>query len=457
MRIAIIGGGPGGYVAALRASILGAEVTLIEKNNVGGTCLNYGCIPTKALLQSANMLDTVNNAGMFGIEPSLTAKASFDKVMSRKDAVVGQLVSGIEFLLKKRNVKRIRGVGKLISNQSVEVLYEDNQSEVITADNIILATGSVPDVPKMLLYDGDCIITSDEALNLKSTPNSTIILGGGVIGCELGQFFSKMGSKVTIIEKEKHILPLEDEDISDVLHNQLETENVSILPGTKLESIIKENNTVKASLSNGETIHADCLLVTIGRKSNYDGIGVDEIGIKTKNGRILVNEKMETSIPGIYAIGDIVPSPQLAHVASKEGIVAVENIFGNYKKMDYKAIPRCIYTDPEIAAVGLTEREATERGIKYKLGRFRFADLGKSVVMGKTKGFVKIIADEEDCVIGGAIVGSNAVDLLNAINLAVQLGLTVQQLGDAVYPHPSQSEALLEALHDVHGVSVHSY
>jgi dihydrolipoamide dehydrogenase len=282
MRIAIIGGGPGGYVAALRASILGAEVTLIEKNNVGGTCLNYGCIPTKALLQSANMLDTVNNAGMFGIEPSLTAKASFDKVMSRKDAVVGQLVSGIEFLLKKRNVKRIRGVGKLISNQSVEVLYEDNQSEVITADNIILATGSVPDVPKMLLYDGDCIITSDEALNLKSTPNSTIILGGGVIGCELGQFFSKMGSKVTIIEKEKHILPLEDEDISDVLHNQLETENVSILPGTKLESIIKENNTVKASLSNGETIHADCLLVTIGRKSNYDGIGVDEIGIKTK-------------------------------------------------------------------------------------------------------------------------------------------------------------------------------
>jgi dihydrolipoamide dehydrogenase len=457
MKITIIGGGPGGYVAALKASILGGDVTLIEKNRVGGTCLNYGCIPTKVLLQCADIQETVNNAEMFGIDAPFKVEATFEKVINRKNDVVKQLVSGVEFLLKKRKVKLINGIGKLIDSQSVEVTLEDGQKELVTSDAIILATGSVPATQNVFPFDGKSIISSEEALDFKNAPATIIIVGGGVIGCELGQFLSRMGSKVTIVEMEKQILTFEDEDIANVLKNTLEKEKINIFTEVKVESVEKENNIVKASLSNGETVNAECMLVSIGRKPNYDGLGVDEIGIKTEHGRIIVNKNMETSISGVYAIGDIVNSPQLAHVASKEGMVAVENIFGNDKKVDYKAIPRCVYTDPEIATVGLTEKEATATGIKYNKGKFRFADLGKAMVMGKTSGFVKIISDEGGHIIGGAIAGPHAVDLLNEITLAIQLGLTVEQLGDAIYPHPSLSEALMEALHDVHGGSVHSY
>lgn len=456
MKIAVIGGGPGGYVAAIKAAQLGAETILIEQKKVGGTCLNIGCIPTKALLTSTALYKAVQQAEQYGINITGEVKIDLNKINQRKEEIVGQLVRGVGFLLKKNGVKIMEGFGKITGRNTIAVSKAEHEAEIITADKIIIATGSKPLVPDLFPYDGQKVITSDQALFLDEVPRSLLIVGGGVIGCEFGQYYQKIGTKVSIVEMLDQLLPNEDPDTASELSKQFKSDGMECFTGTKVEKVDVYNH-VTAILSSGDQITADLMLVAIGRKANISNIGLAELGIAVENGKIKVNQYMETSIDGIYAIGDVINTPFLAHLASKEGIVAVENALGNKTTVNYQAVPRCVYTEPEVAAVGLTEKEAQAKGIKSKVGKFRMAGIGKALVIGKTQGFVKVITDNNGVIIGASIVGAHATDLLAELSLAVHFGLTAKQVGEVIHPHPTLSEALMEACHDVDQASVHAY
>ena len=457
MKITVVGAGPGGYEAAIMAAKLGAEVTVIEKKTPGGTCLNRGCIPTKALLATADVLETIHNAKAFGINVDGTVAADFEAIMERKAKVVSSLVKGIEYLFNANNVTMIKGTGKLVDKNTVAVLKDDGSTETIATDKIILATGSVPIVPAMFQFDGKKVISSDEVLELQELPESMIIVGGGVIGCEIGQFLSRMGTQITIVEMVDQILPLEDAETAKQLARQFKKDKIKVLTGNGIISVEMTETGVKANLANGKSVEAEVMLVAIGRRSFHDHLNAQGAGVALdERGRIKVNDKMETNVAGIYAIGDIVATPLLAHVAAKEGIVAAYNaVKGAGKTVAYKAVPRCVYTEPEVAGVGLTERECEAQGIAYKVGQFDFRALGKAQAMSKILGFVKIIVDANDVIIGAAVVGAHATDLLAELSLAVHLGLTAEQIGDCIHAHPTLSEAIMEAAHDVHGVCMH--
>lgn len=457
MKVAVIGGGPGGYVAAIKAAMLGAEVTVIEKRKVGGTCLNVGCIPTKSLLASSSLISSIKEAKDFGIHINGEVEANFDDIMNRKNKVVSQLISGIEFLFEKRGIKLVNGFGKLVDTNKIEVNKEDGSKELVEADKIILANGSQPVILPMFPYDGDKIITSDEALNLKDIPKSLLIVGGGVIGCEFGQFFRALGTEVTIVEMFDQLLPLEDKDVAKQLQRQFKKDKIKVMTGVKIEKCEIVDNEVVATLSNGKEVKAEKALLSIGRKPYVDNSGIEDIGIQLERGKVIVNENLETNVKGIYAIGDIINTPFLAHVASKEGLVAAQNaVCGNSKTVNYAAVPRCVYTEPEVAGVGKTEKELQENGIEYNTGQFDFRALGKAQAIGHFQGFIKILADENDKIIGASIVGPHATDLLTELSLAVHLGLTVEEVGDVIHAHPTLSEGIMEALHDVHGECVHA-
>jgi dihydrolipoamide dehydrogenase len=457
MKLVVIGGGPGGYVAALKAAMLGAEVTIVEKGKVGGTCLNVGCIPTKALLACSDILNTVKEAKKYGIQIEGDIKADFTTIIERKEKVVTQLVKGIEFLFESKGVKLVRGLGKLVSNKEVEVTKEDGTKESIQADKIILATGSVPVVPKFLPYDGKNVMTSDEVLNLKEQPKSIIVVGGGVIGCEIGQFLNRLGTEVKIVEMLPQLLPLEDEDVAKILQRSFKQEKLKFFVGDGIATVEVEDGKVIATLSSGKKVEAEKMLVAIGRRPYTDGLGLEELGIQTERGRVIVNEYLESSVEGIYAIGDLTIGPDLAHLASRQGIVAIENaVLDKKKKVSYKAIPGCIFTEPEVASVGVKEKQAGEAGINYKVGKFDFRGLGKAQAMGKFQGFVKVITDEKDVIIGASIIGERASDMLGELTLACELGLTAEQVGEVIHPHPTLCEGIMEALHDVHKQCVHS-
>ena len=457
MKVAVIGGGPGGYVAAIKAAMLGAEVTVIEKRKVGGTCLNVGCIPTKALLASSSLISSIKEAKDFGIHINGEVEANFDDIMNRKNKVVSQLISGIEFLFEKRGIKLVNGFGKLVDTNKIEVNKEDGSKELVEADKIILANGSQPVILPMFPYDGDKIITSDEALNLKDIPKSLLIVGGGVIGCEFGQFFRALGTEVTIVEMFDQLLPLEDKDVAKQLQRQFKKDKIKVMTGVKIEKCEIVDNKVVAILSNGKEVKAEKALLSIGRKPYLDNSGIEDIGIQLERGKVIVNENLETNVKGIYAIGDIINTPFLAHVASKEGLVAAQNaVCGNSKTVNYAAVPRCVYTEPEVAGVGKTEKELQENGIEYNTGQFDFRALGKAQAIGHFQGFIKILADENDKIIGASIVGPHATDLLTELSLAVHLGLTVEEVGDVIHAHPTLSEGIMEALHDVHDECVHA-
>ncbi|MTK10578.1 MAG: dihydrolipoyl dehydrogenase [Clostridiaceae bacterium] len=457
MKLVVIGGGPGGYVAALKAAMLGAEVTIVEKGKVGGTCLNVGCIPTKALLACSDILNTVKEAKKYGIQIEGDIKADFKTIIERKEKVVTQLVKGIEFLFESKGVKLVRGLGKLVSNKEVEVTKEDGTKESIQADKIILATGSVPVVPKFLPYDGKNVMTSDEVLNLKEQPKSIIVVGGGVIGCEIGQFLNRLGTEVKIVEMLPQLLPLEDEDVAKILQRSFKQEKLKFFVGDGISTVEVEDGKVIATLSSGKKVEAEKMLVAIGRRPYTDGLGLEELGIQTERGRVIVNEYLESSVEGIYAIGDLTIGPDLAHLASRQGIVAIENaVLDKKKKVSYKAIPGCIFTEPEVASVGMKEKQAKEAGINYKVGKFDFRGLGKAQAMGKFQGFVKVITDEKDVIIGASIIGERASDMLGELTLACELGLTAEQVGEVIHPHPTLCEGIMEALHDVHKQCVHS-
>ncbi|AKA71671.1 dihydrolipoyl dehydrogenase [Clostridium scatologenes] len=457
MKIVVIGGGPGGYVAALKAAMLGADVTVVEKGKVGGTCLNVGCIPTKALLACSDVLNTVKEAKKFGINFEADVKADFAAIMQRKEKVVTNLVKGIEYLLENRGVKLVRGAGRLVSNKEVEVTREDGTKESISADKIIIATGSIPVVPRFLPYDGKNVMTSDEVLNLKEQPKSMIVVGGGVIGCEIGQFLSRLGTEVKIVEMLPQLLPLEDEDTAKILQRSFKQGKIKFFVGDGISTVEVGEDNVVATLQSGKKVEAEKMLVAIGRRPYTDGLGLEELGIQADRGKVIVNEYLETNIEGIYAIGDLTISPDLAHVASRQGIVAVENaILDKKKKMSYKAVPGCVFTEPEVASVGMKEKQAKEAGINYKVGKFDFRGLGKAQAMGKLQGFVKVITDEKDVIIGAAIIGERAADMLGELTVACELGLTAEQVGEVIHPHPTLCEGIMEALHDVHKQCVHS-
>ena len=458
MKVAVIGGGPGGYVAALRAAMLGAEVTVIEKNKLGGTCLNVGCIPTKALLASSDVLRTVKEADKFGIKVEGEVKPDFQAIVARKQKITDELVAGIQFLFDKRGVKKIDGFGKLIDKNTIEVTKDDGSVEEVKADKIILANGSVPTVFPFMPYNGKNVITSDEVLSLEKLPKSLVVIGGGVIGSEIGQFYASLGTKVTIVEVLPQILGRMDSEGAKALARQFKKDKIKVMCNVATDSFEVSDDMVKLNLNNGKSLEAEVVLLCTGRKPNLANSGVAEAGVKmTDRGFIEVNEYMETNLEGVYAIGDIIPGAMLAHVASAEGMVAAENaVKGNSETVNYKSIPSCVYTEPEVAGVGKTEDELKAEGIPYKVGRFDFRGLGKAKAIGKIQGFVKVLVDEDDVIIGATLVGPHCTDLLTELSLAVGLGLKAKDVGKVIHAHPSLSEAIMEALHDVHGECVHS-
>lgn len=458
MKVAVIGGGPGGYVAALKAAMLGAEVTVIEKNKLGGTCLNVGCIPTKALLASADVLRTVKEAKDFGVVVEGEVKPDFDAIIARKQKVTDELVAGIQFLFDKRGVKKIDGFGKLVDKNTIEVTKADGTVETVVADKIILANGSIPTVFPGMPYNGKNVITSDEVLSLPKQPESLIIVGGGVIGSEIGQFFATMGTKVTIVEMAPQILGRMDSEAAKNLARQFKKDKIKVMTGVGADNYIVNDDSVKIELNNGKSVEAEMVLLCVGRRPNLANSGVEEVGIEmAPRGFIQVNEYLETSVEGIYAIGDIIPGAMLAHVASAEGMVAAANaVKGNSETVNYKAIPSCVYTEPEVSGVGVTEDELKANGTPYHVGRFEFRALGKAKAIGKLRGFIKVMTDEDDTIIGASLVGPHVTDLLTELSLAVGLGLKAKDVGKVIHAHPSLSEGLMEAIHDIHGECVHA-
>lgn len=456
MKITVIGAGPGGYEGAIYAAKKGAEVVLIEKDKVGGTCLNRGCIPTKALLASYEVFETVEESKSFGVLIDGEVSVDYKAIIDRKDKVVGSLIKGIDYLLEKNNVKKINGFGKIIDKNTVEVTKDDGTKETVTTDAIILATGSVPITPAMFKYDAKRVITSDEVLDLRQAPKSLILVGGGVIGTEIGQFLAKMGTEVTIVEMLDQILPTMDEDVAKQLARQFKKEKIKVITGDGIAEVNPSEDKVDVVLQSGKAIEAEYVLVAIGRMPFTKGCGFEEAGIEMgERGRVKVNEYLQTNYDNIYAIGDIIDTPFLAHVASKEALTAVDNIFGAKKIPTYHAVPGCVYTNPEIACVGATEAELIAQGISYRKGSFDFKGLGKAQASGKTSGFVKVLTDDNDVIVGAAIVGAHATDMLQVLTTATQLRLTAKQVGDCIFPHPTMSEAIMEALHDLHGESIH--
>jgi len=460
--IAIIGAGPGGYVAAIRASQLGGKVAVIEKGELGGTCVNRGCIPTKALVASAQLFHSVKKAGEFGIK-SGEVSVDFSVIAKRKERIVRQLVSGIGQLFKSYDVEVIKGKGKLterIKDNLVEIDVEkdDGSIEKVMAKKLIIATGSVPAQIPGISIDGRDVITSDQALELEEVPPSLLIVGGGVIGVEFASIFNSLGSKVIIVELLPRIIPTEDEEISEQLKKLLLKSGIEVNTGVKVKEIISDNGKKKVVIDTPEGREekvAQKVLIATGRKPYTEGLGLEKTGIGLEKGRILVNERMETNLPGIFAIGDVVGGVLLAHVASAEGIVASENAMGNQSKIDYRVIPNCIYSLPEVASVGLSEERAKEMGYEVAVGRFPFLANARATIMGERVGLVKIVADRKtDEILGVHIVGADATELIAEASVAIKAKVTTKDLERMIHGHPTLSEAIFEAAHDVHGEAI---
>lgn len=457
MRIAVIGAGPGGYVAAIRAARLGADVTIIEDTEVGGTCLNRGCIPTKAIITSTEVLEKIRNAQEFGLEIKGDISFSLERIIERKDKVVGTLVKGIKGLFKGWGIELFEGRGIVLKPGRVKVTLKDGSEKEVDADKIIIATGSRPLNISTFPFDGDKILSSNDVLKLKEIPKSLIIIGAGVIGCEFASIFKSLGTEITMVEMMPHAVSTEDGEVSETLERELKKRKIKLILNTKVEKVTKENGGAVATLTDGSEIRAEKILVSIGRAFNTENIGLEEVGIKKgQRGEILVKENMETNVPGIYAIGDVIGGIMLAHVASTEGLVAVENALGGNTSMDYSVVPSGIFTSPEIGSVGLREKEAIEKGHNIKIGRFPFRALGKAHASGEIAGMVKLIADaKDDRVLGVHIIGPHATDLIHEAALAMKMGSTANNIANTIHAHPTFSEALMEASEDVHGMAIH--
>jgi len=460
LDVAVIGAGPGGYVAAIKAAQLGGKVCVIEKEKLGGTCLNSGCIPTKTLYSSAKLAFKLNDAEEFGIELK-EFKVDFARVMAHKNAVVEKLVDGIGTLFKGNKIKLIKGAGRIVKPGVVEVAKEDGGVESVEARNIIIATGSQPaDIP-IFEIDEKQVLTSTGVLDLTELPGSMLIIGGGVIGCEFASIFNALGCKVTIVELLPTILSTEDKQIASLMRVLMKRKGVTILTKANIVKVTKNETGVTAELESGERLQGEKMLVSIGRKLNLECL--EEIGLKLEEGRIAVDERMQpeflansATIPNIFAVGDIANKFQLAHVASAEGIIAAKNCMGVPATMDYHTIPSCVFTIPEISRVGLTEKEAKDEGYEVKIGRFPFTASGKAVSMRETDGLAKIVSDgATGDVLGVHILGANASDLIHEAALAIKLGATVADIAHTIHAHPTLSETIMEASEAAYDKAIH--
>ena len=457
MKIAVLGAGPGGYVAAIKAAQLGASVTVIEDTEVGGTCLNRGCIPTKALVASAEVLDKAKNIQDFGIELNGDVIPNIQKILERKNKIVNIQVKGIRGLFKSWGIKILDGKGFIVSANKIRVALKDGGAEEVETDKIIIATGSRPAQIPIFPFDGEKILSSDDALNLNNIPSSLLIIGAGVIGCEFAFIYREFGSEVTMVEMMPRAVSTEDEEISEILEKELKKKKIKLITNIKVEKVEVKESSVQAFLSDGRAIEAEKVLVSIGRAINSKDIGLENIGVKTgQRGEIIVNDKMETSIKGVYAVGDVTGGIMLAHMASKEGMIAAENAVGGDAVINRSVVPSAIFTSPEIASVGLREKQALDKGYRIKIGRFQFRALGKAHAMGEISGLIKIIADgQNDKILGAHIIGPHASDLIHEIALAVNKGLTVKDIADTIHAHPTLSEGIMEAAEDVHDSAIH--
>ncbi|MBD5587069.1 dihydrolipoyl dehydrogenase [Clostridium botulinum] len=459
MKLVVIGGGPGGYVAAIRGAQLGAEVTLIEKEKLGGTCLNVGCIPTKVLLHSSELLNEVKEAKALGIEVNEEVKVNWPQLQNRKNTVVNTLVSGVSSLLEHNKVKVINGTAAFEGKSSIKVTKDQGESENIQFDNVIISSGSVPFIPPIEGKELEGVIDSTGALGLDSVPKSMVIIGGGVIGIEFANIFNSLGCKVTVIEMLPYILPPVDREISEILKEKLKNDGIDIYNNCKVTKIKKNDENLNVSFEKGNdklNIEAQKVLIAVGRRANISNLNLESTGVYIEKGCIWVNDNMETNIKGIYAIGDCTGKNMLAHVASDQGIIAVENIMGKNKKMDYKTVPACVYTKPELASVGLTEEQAKQKGVDYKVGKFPLIYNGKSLIMNDTEGFIKIIVDKKyEEILGVHILGPRATDLITEAALALRLEATLEEIITTVHAHPTIGEAMKEAALAVNKEAIH--
>ncbi len=454
--VTIIGGGPGGYVAAIRASQLGKKVALVEAEHLGGICLNWGCIPTKALLKNADVLDIIQNASKFGINiPEYSV--DWEKIIKRSRDVAKRLSKGIEYLMKKNEIDVIFGMGKLINKNTMEILKNDGNSEKIQSSHSIIATGARAKSIPGTKPDGDRIITYKKAMTLPSQPKSLIIIGAGAIGVEFAHFFNSFGTDVTIVEALPNILPVEDHEISKELSRIFKKRKIKILTDSLVKKTEAMKSKVKVHLEGGEVLEADKVIVAVGVQGNVENVGLTNSGIHTDNGWIKTNGFMQTNLPNIYAIGDVAGPPWLAHVASAEGITAVEHLSGiDVEEMKYDNIPGCTYCHPEVASVGLTEQAAIEAGHTLKIGKIPFRALGKSMATGETDGFVKVIYDTEyGELLGCHIIGAEATNIITETAIARKLETTYHEVLKTVHPHPTLSESIMEATADAYGEAIH--
>lgn len=443
--IAIIGGGPGGYVAAIRAAQLGATVTLIEKNQIGGTCLNVGCIPTKALLQSAEALEQVKQAKKFGIQAEAQG-FDWTAVMKRKDRVVKQLVKGVQGLMKTNQIEVLPGTAAFLDDQTLEVTAADGEKIQLQPDRIILATGSQPFLPPIKGLDTYTNwLDSSKALALETLPESLAIIGGGVIGIEFASIFNSFGVEVTIVEEQPEILPSMDQELAGLLRKKLTKAGIRFLLGQRVEAVAGDEKQVELSL-NEETVQAEQLLVAVGRRSYIEGLGLENTSIQTDQQRISVNKYLQTNVENVYAIGDCNGQILLAHYASAQGECAVENALGVPEEFDGQATPGCVYSDPEFAGVGLTEEQAVSKGITYRVGKFPLKASGKALAMDKTYGFAKVLIEEQtQKLLGVHLLCERATDLITEAALVLQKGGTVEDILATIHPHPTLSEVVREA------------
>ncbi len=458
--IIIIGSGPGGYVAAIRASQLGKKVAVVERAEVGGICLNWGCIPTKALLKSAQVFNYIKHANNYGINIEGEIVADYNAMVERSRGVAANMSKGVQFLFKKHGVSLIKGTGKLLKDKTIEVESELGIITNYSAQHIILATGARARQLPNLRIDGKKIIGYRQAMGLDKQPESMLVVGSGAIGSEFAHFYHSIGTKVTLVEYLPNIVPMEDVDVSKALARSFKKAKLKVMTSAAVTNVDYSDDKCIVSIETKkgiETIEVDIVLSAVGVETNLEGIGIDTLGILSKNGKILVDEFYKTNIDGVYAIGDIVHGPALAHVASREGIICVEKIAGHkVESLDYNNIPACTYTNPEVASVGMTEKQAFDNNYELRIGKFPFKASGKATAGGNTDGFVKIIFDKRtDEILGCSMVGDNVTEMISEIVVARRMKVKGIDMINAVHPHPTMSEAIMEAAAHAYDEAIH--
>jgi dihydrolipoamide dehydrogenase len=458
-RLIIIGGGPGGYVAAIRAAQLGFQVQVIERENMGGICLNWGCIPTKALLKSAETLEYFQKANEYGIEVS-SFQAKFPAIIKRSRGVAEKMSRGVDFLMRKNKIEVIKGTARLLPDKKVEVTLPDGKTQVLSAPHVIIATGGRAAELPHIKIDGARVIGYREAMTLPEKPQKLLVIGAGAIGVEFSYFYATLGTQVTLVEALPHILPREDEEVGKELEKIFRKKGIEIYTSTQVTALEKTKKGIKATLQTPKEqkqVEADLALLAVGIAPNTENLGLEALNVQTEKGRIVVDAFYRTNVPGIYAIGDVLPTPALAHVASMEGIICVEKIAGlDVHPLDYSTIPSCTYCQPEVASMGLTEKAAREKGYELRVGKFPYTASGKASTMGRGEGFVKLIFDAKyGELLGAHIIGPAATEMIGELIVARRLEITGHELTKTIHPHPTLSEAIMEAAAAAYGEVIH--